>query len=336
MNNYQIPSSHIKHRQRSSYRRWIILPIGVAIIYMSYCFYNKAHTLSKDSKSEFQEAESAPLTPLAKNNKKFPSIIQPTQLTHAVIVAGHAVLRINKLSTAETSDAAWYLLSYQLNQGYPGIISSHIKKGISIAQNDPGAMLLFSGGQTRRDVGPLSEAASYYFVASEKKWFTTKQSPSNTAASANIVNRVFLEEYARDSFENLLFSVCRFREATGRYPSKVTVIGFDFKSKRFTDFHRKAIAYPSGNFSYVGIQPKHPNFDHGKAARGEADTVRGFKSDMYGCSSQLSEKRDVRNPFRRTTPYLQACPELQKLLAWCGPHLIDQGAVPWNSGDRGG
>ena len=66
--------------------------------------------------------------------------------------------------------------------------------------------------------GPLSEAASYYYLAEEKKWM-----------SEQMKSRVFLEEFARDSFENLLFSICRFKEVVGAYPSKVTVIGFDFK-----------------------------------------------------------------------------------------------------------
>jgi hypothetical protein len=228
----------------------------------------------------------------------------PVAPTHAVIVAGHAVLRLNKMRTADRDDASWYLLPYQRGQDFPAIIASHIQKGIDIARRDPNALLLFSGGQTRRyvpcdkkqywplrpsthcticrgrlrrDVGPLSEAASYYYLAEEKKWF-----------SGGVNQRTFLEEYARDSFENLLFSLCRFREASGTYPQKVTVVGFDFKVRgmrvwrfvwdcrtgttspahhcithtlhplqghRFTDLHRKAIGYPEGNFTYVGLRP---------------------------------------------------------------------------------
>ena len=37
--------------------------------------------------------------------------------------------------------------------------------------------------------------------------------------------RALTEEYARDSFENLLFSVCRFRQLTGAYPANITVRG---------------------------------------------------------------------------------------------------------------
>lgn len=35
--------------------------------------------------------------------------------------------------------------------------------------------------------------------------------------------RAMTEEHARDSFENILFSVCRFRELTGTYPHNITV-----------------------------------------------------------------------------------------------------------------
>ena len=138
-------------------------------------------------------------------------VIATTKPNHAIIVAGHAVLRLNQMSKAERDDAAWYLLSYQKDQGFPGIITSHIKKGIDLAKKDNNAVLFFSGGQTRKDVGPISEAASYYYLAEEKKWMGA------------INQRTYLEEYARDSFENLLFSICRFREVTGDYPSKVTV-----------------------------------------------------------------------------------------------------------------
>jgi hypothetical protein len=59
-----------------------------------------------------------------------------------------------------------------------------------------------------------------------------------------LLERVHSEEYARDSYENVLFSLCRFFEVTGRYPEKVTVIGFQFKEKRFKDLHRKAVRFP--------------------------------------------------------------------------------------------
>lgn len=56
--------------------------------------------------------------------------------------------------------------------------------------------------------------------------------------------RMITEEYARDSHENLIFSICRFSEMTGNYPDQITVVGFEFKRKRFEDIHRYSISYP--------------------------------------------------------------------------------------------
>ena len=242
---------------------------------------------------------------------------------HAVIVAGHAVVKIDQIDRADKEANAWHLLEYQRDQGFPDIISSHILRGTELVKGDPSSLLLFSGGETRRDVGPISEAASYYFVAKHKHWLPEGDNYDHP--------RTFLEEYARDSFENLLFSLCRFREITGRYPAKVTVVGFDFKSKRFTDMHAKALNIPDGKFRYVGLRPSSPHFDHGKAEEGEKTAQEEFSRDPYSCSRALEGKRHLRNPFKRTVPYDTACPEIELLLHWCGPELfVDSGnAVPW-------
>ncbi len=55
---------------------------------------------------------------------------------------------------------------------FPGEAQSfldHIKLGIQEAAADPEAMLLFSGGQTRREAGPRSEGLSYW-VSVPVKW----------------------------------------------------------------------------------------------------------------------------------------------------------------------
>nr|GMC75428.1 uncharacterized protein C57A10.07 [Ipomoea batatas] len=42
----------------------------------------------------------------------------------------------------------------------------------------------------------------------------------------SVREQTLMEEHARDSFENLLFSVCWFREFTGSYPQNITVRPF--------------------------------------------------------------------------------------------------------------
>ena len=250
--------------------------------------------------------------PLSKNNFE--------HSRHAVIVTGHAALRVENMHIADHSDIGWYLLDYQKNVGYPEIIKSHIEKGIELIADDPSSILLFSGGETRRDVGPISEALSYYMLANIKNWLPK-----------SLQSRVFLEEFAKDSFENLLFSICRFKEVTKHYPTKITVVGFNFKSKRFTELHRSALSFPLNNFTYVGLHPQNPAFNHKSAEAGEHVAVLEFQTDPYGCHAELLEKRVKRNPFSRSAPYVLSCPEIEPLFTWCEPTLFDKPeSLPWN------
>jgi len=235
-------------------------------------------------------------------------------------VPGHAVMRLSELSQAETSDSAWYLLSYQRDMGFHDIITSHIKAGIDIANEDKlNSVLIFSGGETRKDVGPTSEAASYYYLAQYKNWIDDTNS-----------DNIFIEEYARDSFENLLFSICRYREIKGYYPNKISVVGFDFKAERFSSLHRSALKFPASQFHYFGLRPNDDRFDHLKASEGERGVARVFSEDPYGChDAALQHKRIARNPFKRTVPYELACPEIKELLKWCGPGIFNKRKLPW-------
>ena len=107
--------------------------------------------------------------------------------------------------------------------------------------------------------------------------------------------------------------------------------------ERFTDLHRKAIGYPENQFVYIGIKPEGDLFDHAKAVSGELVATQSFESDLYGCHShELAEKKDKRNPFRRSIPYLTACPELIGLLNWCGPGVYQNNRLPLPWGGGGG
>ncbi|CAG8525620.1 24871_t:CDS:2 [Gigaspora margarita] len=147
-------------------------------------------------------------------------------LQDLVIVAGHAIFLGNGLEKVEQDDN-WILEDFQKG-GHVRTFLNHIKKGIELAQQNTKALLVFSGGQTRPAAGPMKN-------------------------SHLIIDRMTTEEYARDSYENLLFSICRFREVTGHYPRNITVIGFEFKRKRFLDIHRAAIKFPLDRFTYIGI-----------------------------------------------------------------------------------
>lgn len=55
------------------------------------------------------------------------------------------------------------------------------------------------GGKTRGAAGPKSEGESYFFVADHFDWW----------GKPDLRSRASTEDFARDSFENVLFSICR-------------------------------------------------------------------------------------------------------------------------------
>ncbi|MCB9644637.1 MAG: hypothetical protein H6728_16305 [Myxococcales bacterium] len=220
----------------------------------------------------------------------------PLPLTHLILVAGHAIYTSNDF-TDPTCDGCWSLQSFQTAE--PAFYLEHIQHGIARTQADPSALLVFSGGQTRLEAGPRSEAQSYWMLARHLGWLTQ-----------DVEDRVTTEEFARDSFENLLFGICRFYEWTQTFPQTITAVSWGFKQERF-QHHRDALQFPKDHFHFVGVnQP--PQLE--AALRGEARTIEAFRLDPYGNHPPLSQKRQQRDPFRRTPPYALSCPPLRALL----------------------
>lgn len=237
-------------------------------------------------------------------------------LRNLVMVAGHSIYTSSRCGETE-SENSWFLEPYQKHPGQAATFLAHIKEGVGIAARDEGALLLFSGGETRRDAGPRSEAQSYWAIAESKGWFGNDE---------GVRSRALTEEHARDSFENLLFSVCRFRELTGRYPQNITVVSYDFKEERFAQLHRTALGFPEGRFFFSGT-PATPSAREA-ALKGEAAVRSQFLEDPYGCLGSLHVKRLKRDPFHRTIPYPAGCPELKGLFSYCGP-VPYSGHLPW-------
>ena len=234
-------------------------------------------------------------------------------LDNLVVVACHAVYVADSFQEP-LADSSWRLLSYQ--NGEPPLYLEHIRRGVEIAGLDRTSLLVFSGGQTRRAAGPRSEAQSYWILAEHNRWWGSKA----------VRCRATTEEFARDSFENLLFSICRFRECVGSFPERITAISFSFKAERF-DLHRAALRFPREKFSFEGLNNP-PNLE--AAVRREQRNARDlFAVDPYGCHGQLLRKRRIRNPFNRESGYLSSCPEVARLLVHRGPALY-QDDLPWD------
>ncbi|GJR83501.1 hypothetical protein Tco_0154286, partial [Tanacetum coccineum] len=93
-----------------------------------------------------------------------------SKLKNLVMVAGHSIYTSSSCDKIDTEDS-WFLESYQKNPGQASTFVEHIKEGVESAARDDEALLLFSGGETRKDAGPRSEAQSYWTVAESKGWF---------------------------------------------------------------------------------------------------------------------------------------------------------------------
>jgi hypothetical protein len=139
-------------------------------------------------------------------------------------------------------------------------------------------------------------------------------------------------KYARDSLENLLFSVCRFKQLSGRYPRHIKVVSMAYKKARFVNLHRKALRFPLSRFEYFGIDPPDgAGMRESLISRERTRSMGPFLVDPYGCKTTiLLNKRISRNPYIRYHPYPQGCPDMASLFAHCSSSLF-MGALPWDS-----
>lgn len=247
------------------------------------------------------------------------------ELENLIIVAGHAIYVASNFNHPE-ADSSWFLQDFQ--KGEARFYIEHIDRGVDLAATEPTSLLVFSGGQTRVEAGARSEATGYWLLAEHVlQWKGT-----------NVRERATTEEYARDSFENLLFSICRFYECTQRYPRRVTVVSWRFKRERF-ELHRKAIRLSENHFAFEGVNDPAPDRLEG-SLRGERIAVVQFTEDPYGVrlappdappaerTKYLGEKRKDRNPFNRLHPYSSSCPGLAALLEHRTTTYFN-GWLPW-------
>ena len=228
-----------------------------------------------------------------------------------VVVAGHTGFAGASFVGAMDSPDGWLLQPYQVAQ--IDAILDHIRTGVAIAAANPEAVLVFTGGATHAEV-QRSEAESYLHAADAADWF----------GEPEVARRTVTENAARDSLENLLFSICRFREVTGRLPARITVVSFEFKRNRFTNVHRAALGFPAECFSFVG---NHVADD--ASADLDAHTRTAFSADPFGCGAPLAAKKQARNPFATSIGYPMGCPELSALFE-C--ELVDATLLPWGDG----
>ncbi|KAJ6283201.1 hypothetical protein J3E71DRAFT_35100 [Bipolaris maydis] len=228
-----------------------------------------------------------------------------------VIVCCHAIF----LPNADTphlplfspyDESNWLLAPFQKADaaaGKPGeheTFLSHIKAGIDAltvgtdANHPISSILVFSGGATKRADTLKTEARSYYHAALAAE---LAQGHLGGGRAYNLYNKgyILLEEEATDSFQNLLFSILRFRNVTGRYPKQIRVITHAFKAKRFLELHAPTIKWPKSRIQIQGIDPIMTQDALTSTLLGEEKSgYAAWKEDPMGTGALLGGKRQLR------------------------------------------
>lgn len=99
----------------------------------------------------------------------------------------------------------WILEPYQARHppSSIGAFINHIQAAIQKVSKDPSALLIYSGGQTRHQANQSTEAGSYSRLANQMGLHDKLSlGPLQTTT----------EDFALDSWTNLIYSVARFKE----------------------------------------------------------------------------------------------------------------------------
>lgn len=230
-----------------------------------------------------------------------------------VIGPGHAIPIPGRTASPDIlNDSSW--LGGFKDEGL--LYFKHVEATVNVAATRPGAVAVFSGGQTREIAGRRSEAQGYWEVGRDNGWF----------GHPNVGEQALREEFARDSLENLIFSLVLFFQKHGTWPERIVVVGWEFKRERY-DLHRRAIKWPKDAFEYVGV-----NNPEGKAMEiavdGEKRKLDAVRSDPFLAGPEWAGQREFRDPFQRGNPYRGVHPSLDALFDIMDTHAL-RAKMPW-------
>ncbi|APA11537.1 hypothetical protein SS1G_04957 [Sclerotinia sclerotiorum 1980 UF-70] len=239
--------------------------------------------------------------------------------THLILLTCHSIYT----SGPPTSPTSWLLAPFQKGGTEHLTFISHITLASSLLSSDPNALLVISGGYTRKEVRK-SEARGYFEVGVERGLWSEEGMDNG---------RIILEEGALDSFGNLLRGLLAFWRGAGRWPGKVTVVSHGFKGERFLRLHCRALRVGLGRGGdeegeegegdevnegkevgkgrgvevvFLGrnpsfMDPESAEFDEEKCE----DTIGGerekgygeWREDLWGTGKRLRGKRDARDAW---------------------------------------
>ena len=267
----------------------------------------------------------------------------------------------------ETADQ-WDLAPFQYEGNDHLAFIIHALMGVIVVLKDvKNNVLVFSGSQTKVELGPMSEAQSYYYLSYKiiKAYMEDKPMPECfqneiidilkdivisiqsqprgfKLSSLFVPDLITTEEFALDSFDNLLYSIARYNETTSYYPEYITICGFGFKEERFLKYHAEAIDFPINKITYLSNGP-YPNYEtkeemdqyfNNLQKAENKNALNLFAKDWYGTCEPLYQKKASRNKYRRTPRY-----EILENMHLNGEKIVDsrshfnlyiKGKMPWS------
>jgi hypothetical protein len=315
-------------------RRWLLSIIAVvAVVTCALLVWKFA---SFDSAQPVFNTKSALVPPRPQLSKQAPLPIPgfndargkwPSYQT-LIIVPGHAIQHCTERDMSLYNVDCWTLLnSYQRNQ--VPIYVAHVRHALHELANRDDALLIMSGGKTHPGLSRMSEGTS--LVALAERIVSEDPSLQQFNSPFDLLHRVFSEEFALDSHDNLLFSMCRFQQLTGHQPQHVVVAGFGFKQKRFSEIHRVSAGLSASAFEYIDVNPLNDELLVSQLGVEEAKrqtklidfALPPYRSDPFGCGPELRNKRRSRNmyaphaPFAHVYMYALSCPSMRERLLKC-------------------
>lgn len=208
----------------------------------------------------------------------------------------------------------WYLAPFQIVGNDHLSFVEHISVSLEQLKRNPKSHLVISGGQTKKAPGPILELLSYYNLL--RSLLTEEEEEL-------LLDRISLEEYARDLFENVLFLLCRFYEVHSTYPEKLVIVGFEFKRDRFLDLHlNRALGWDLNLVTYLGNEPLPTDLNDTERVAYFEDLNASehrhgylpFETDWYGVKKVLMSKKASRDPFKRYHGYASSNTKLTSFL----------------------
>lgn len=206
-------------------------------------------------------------------------------LTELVVVCGHATFVGSRKDIM--SEDQWLLQPFQRSNPATGkrgeheTFISHILSATFAVASRPKSFLIFSGGRTTS--ASRTEAQGY------------EQVHLGLDDPFGIGDRYTTEDHATDSFQNVLFSLLRFRQVVGRYPRDITVVTHAFKRDRILGVHARALRWPAERIRLHGIDPPFTNAEGHETVASERRAESEFARNPYGTLPPLSDKRLARN-----------------------------------------